>query len=475
MAAAGEAASPATSLRDAPPGSHGKDAEPVPGLRSRGLAGVVTEAELMSALRPTIMLLLMAGNMALQARPLLAVQSAGDPEAAARARTQLANAASLGSLGEFLMGPLFGRLSDQIGRKPFLAFHVLAPTAAWLAVCASGSSPMARLRLLYLDMFATRGFGMMSFIGMASVAVSDIVAPAAQPRARASLASFRAMGVVLGSLLGGWAMGRRGPAAPYGLSVALASLAAANVVLRQPETLSRKVDSLGLGFLEHTVQAKEQKRSSALQVLLRDPEARPLTLLLGIQEMTVLPQFSDVATLLFRDLLQWGPAAAGRFVAAFGMANILGSGITGALVDRLGPEWQTTLSHAALTASFLLWGAARRTATMVVALPLLALSFGRGAVVQSQALARGEELGLGRGEAMAAIQTVGAVAKILAPRIFVALYAASSAPVAAVAGAPKRGRSLPPGSPMFFIAILGVLCEAFHRKALGARSTRART
>jgi len=311
---------------------------------------------------------------------------------------------------------------------------------------------------------------------MANVAISDVVPPPAQPRARATVEAMRALGVVTGSLVGGWLQARRGPSAPYAFSLLSACFTTSVLLWRLPETHRRGADAPEAqpGAADKG-RALAQKRGApggagALRALLRDPEARLLASLLAILEMAQLPQFSEVASLMFRDILNWGPAISGRFVAAFGLASFFGAQGTGALVDLLGPDLQATLSHVCLAASFLMWGAARSSATMLAMLLPLTLSFGRGIVVRSKAIARAEELGLGRGEAMAAMGTLGAVTKVLAPRIFVALYSASSAQ--AGTGVARRRQALPTGAPMFFLAALGVLVEALHRMAIRARQER---
>eukprot|EP00746_Dinoflagellata_sp_MGD_P056006 gnl/MRDRNA2_/MRDRNA2_243290_c0_seq1.p1 gnl/MRDRNA2_/MRDRNA2_243290_c0~~gnl/MRDRNA2_/MRDRNA2_243290_c0_seq1.p1 ORF type:complete len:179 (+),score=26.94 gnl/MRDRNA2_/MRDRNA2_243290_c0_seq1:43-537(+) len=142
-------------------------------------------------------------------------------------------------------------------------------------------------------------------------------------------------------------------------------------------------------------------------------------------------------------------------MAAYSTAELLGSQSTGALVDRFGPDFQATLSHVGIVVAFALWGAARTSAGMALTLLPLTLSFGRGAVLQSKAIVRATELGLGRGEASSAIGCLGSCGKMLAPRLFVALYGATG------------GKA-----PMFFVAALGVLFEVLHRLAVRARHAR---
>merc|ERR1719336_238445 len=73
-------------------------------------------------------------------------------------------------------------------------------------------------------------------MNMANVAISDSIAPAAQPKARAALSAMRSLGVVLGGLVGGWIQAKSGPVAPYAVGVLAASMASASLAWRQPET-----------------------------------------------------------------------------------------------------------------------------------------------------------------------------------------------------------------------------------------------
>eukprot|EP00931_Biecheleriopsis_adriatica_P123473 TRINITY_DN98514_c0_g1_i1.p1 TRINITY_DN98514_c0_g1~~TRINITY_DN98514_c0_g1_i1.p1 ORF type:complete len:118 (+),score=16.10 TRINITY_DN98514_c0_g1_i1:26-379(+) len=110
--------------------------------------------EFLEGIQPSVLGLTFAGNMLLQSRPLLVTRTGN----ALTARARLANAASLGSAGELILGPVVGQLSDRTGREPFLALFATAPVLAWLGVALSTHSPATRLRLLLLDMFLVRGF-----------------------------------------------------------------------------------------------------------------------------------------------------------------------------------------------------------------------------------------------------------------------------------------------------------------------------
>jgi len=429
---------------------------------------------LLNNIKPSVLLVALSGNMLLQSRPTLVMQCTGNPDAVGSMRARLASAASLGSAGEMIVGPLAGQLSDTMGRKPFLGFFAAAPVLVWLGVGLRARSPRTRFWLLLVDMFLVRCF-FQSFLSMASgAAITDVVAPEDQPRARAMIQSLRACGVVLGSIVGGWLQAKRGPAATYILAFLGGTLASANMACRVPET--NQATSLDSGKTQGTLSVKRSTKPfswkgtvQTLSAIISDSEMRFLVSVVTLQELTHLPQFSDVATMLFRDKLQWGPAVAGRFIAAYGICQFIGNQATSYLVNCLGPDLQASLSHLGITISFLLWGSARSSFAMMTLLMPLTLSFGRGSVVQSKAASRARELGLDNGEAAGAISMLGSFAKICGPHIFMSLYNMTSRS-SSKSGSSKR--HLPAGMPMFFLALLGVVSEFFYRLALRARSVK---
>lgn len=105
----------------------------------------------MRALRVTVAAISGAGTATLQARQLLITKTA-EPygeDAVVEATTGLATAYSLGSVIEFILSPLFGRLSDRFGRKPLVLFLMIGP-ACMRTLCAVVNRPRARIRLLIL-------------------------------------------------------------------------------------------------------------------------------------------------------------------------------------------------------------------------------------------------------------------------------------------------------------------------------------
>lgn len=419
----------------------------------------------METMKPSMLCMSLAGNMLLQSRPVLLMECAQKSGDAARARAQLASAQSLGSAAELVLGAVAGQLSDSVGRKPFLCLFGTGPVISGLGVVLSGHSPSLRLRIILMEACLMRCF-FQSFLSMVSgPCISDVVSRQAQPKARAVVQSLRAIGLVSGSLAGGWLMSKGGPVATYILGIIGGVVANVNIMFRMPETNIATSDKKS----QQASAGTSDSPTKALRVMLSDPEALPLSILVGLEQLTHYPQFSDVGTFLFRDRLQWDPASIGRFVATYGTAQFAGNQCTGYLVKRFGPDVQASLSHLGLTLGFLLWANATKTSTMIATLLPLTLGFGRGSVAQSKAISRANELGLNNGEAAGVLSSLSSFAKILGPQIFVALYNLSKKRAAVSVSSQPR---LPVALPMLFVAALGVLSEILHRSALRARRSR---
>ena len=108
--------------------------------------------DFMRILRATASAISCAGVATLQARQLLITQTASPLGEAAvvQATSGLATAYSLGSVAEFFLSPVFGKMSDRFGRKPILLFFMIGP-AIMRTLCALVEQPVARIRLLPLS------------------------------------------------------------------------------------------------------------------------------------------------------------------------------------------------------------------------------------------------------------------------------------------------------------------------------------
>jgi DHA1 family tetracycline resistance protein-like MFS transporter len=100
------------------------------------------------------------------------------------------------SLAQFVAAPLWGRLSDRVGRKPVLAATLFGLAAAYVWLAFAGS---------LAELFAARIFaGMMAGnIAVAQAAAADLSTPEQRPKAMGMIGAAFGLGFLVGPALGG--------------------------------------------------------------------------------------------------------------------------------------------------------------------------------------------------------------------------------------------------------------------------------
>jgi DHA1 family tetracycline resistance protein-like MFS transporter len=129
------------------------------------------------------------------------------------------------SLAQFVAAPLWGRLSDRIGRKPVLVMTLFGLAAAyvWLAFAHS-----------LMELFAARIFAglMAGNIAVAQAAAADMSTPAERPKAMGMIGAAFGLGFLVGPALGGvLANVHAGESAIAAPAFAAASLSTAALIL----------------------------------------------------------------------------------------------------------------------------------------------------------------------------------------------------------------------------------------------------
>ena len=120
---------------------------------------------------------------------------------------------SIFSFMQFIFGPLLGRLSDRIGRRPVLLFST-AGAAISYGIFAFGSGLSGQTALMVL--FISRGFAGIcgANITVAQAYIADITPPADRSRRMGLIGMAFGLGFIFGPLVGalarGW-FGLRGP------------------------------------------------------------------------------------------------------------------------------------------------------------------------------------------------------------------------------------------------------------------------
>jgi MFS family permease len=327
---------------------------------------------------------------------------------------------------QLLCAPLWGRLSDRLGRRRVLLWTI-AGTA--LALLATGLAPS----LAWL--FAARSLagGFAANVSVASAYIADVTAPEERTRWMGLLGASFGVGFVLGPALGGLL-------APFGHAVPMlftAGLAALNwgfalALLAEPE--------------RHAATAQEGGRLGAL----RDPVLRRIVLANLLFSLAV-TQLETLFAYFMKDRFGWDARGVAWLLVA--MALVMG-GIQGGGMKALSARYP---ERALVVAGVLLLalgfaGVPLARSVALLLLPLALAAVGR-AIAQPALLslasqaARPEE----RGAVLGAFQSSASLARVVGPTLGGALYVlALPAPFwlasALLLALALAGRALPRGA-----------------------------
>lgn len=306
---------------------------------------------------------------------------------------------SVHAAAQFVCAPLWGRLSDRIGRRPVLLFTVagtavsllllgLAPSLGWMFAARTLSGAFA------------------ANVSVASAYIGDVTDEASRTRWMGMLGASFGIGFVLGPALGGLLV-------PYGYAVpvlAAAGLAALNLVhaalaLREPEGQASPTGAGGGGRLEG----------------LRDPAVRRLCLANWLFSMAV-TQLETVFALFMMDRFDYDARHFAFLLVA--MAVVMG-GIQGGGMKALSARFRERSLVAGgallLAVSFAAIPQIPSVAPLVAVLMVSAV--GR-AVLQPPLMGLASiAAGAGaRGAVMGAFQSSASLARVMGPALAGVLY-----------------------------------------------------
>src|ERR1700736_2249518 len=136
------------------------------------------------------------------------------------------------SLAQLIAGPLWGNLSDRIGRKMVLIVSQIGATIAWALMAFAPSIPFVILSRVI------EGFSGGN-IGVTQAYVGDLVEPKRRGQAFAYVGAAFSAGFVFGPATGGWLAERYGFGVPFLLAAALQLLTLFLTIFMLPESRSR--------------------------------------------------------------------------------------------------------------------------------------------------------------------------------------------------------------------------------------------
>ena len=145
--------------------------------------------------------------------------------------SQLAWVVGIYSLLQFICAPLFGKLSDRVGRKPVLACSIVGTAIGFLVL---GSAHTVWMLMLGRIIDGASGGN----ISTAMACIADVTTKENRSRNMGLVGAAFGLGFVIGPALGGILSKHISLAAPFYFAAALAFINAALVMIRLPETLT---------------------------------------------------------------------------------------------------------------------------------------------------------------------------------------------------------------------------------------------
>jgi MFS transporter, DHA1 family, tetracycline resistance protein len=311
------------------------------------------------------------------------------------------------SAATFVASPMWGRLSDRVGRKPVLLVSLVGTAAGSLLTGLAGG-----LALLFLGRIVDGASG--ASISVAQAAAADLSRPSERSRLFGLLGAAFGLGFVAGPAIGALAA-LSGPRVPFFIA---AGLAAANTLVawrRLPET--RPVARSG------------SPRPGPLAALMGARGAGAL-IAVAFSAMVAFSGFEATFALFGQKRFGFGIASAAAVFAAVGaLIVVVQGGLVHPLVTRLGEVRTLLVGLSANTLGLILLALAHSWSLAAPA--LVALTTGQGLVQTTMATALVSRADpANRGQVLGAQQSASALARILGPALLGALLGseASGAP-----------------------------------------------
>jgi DHA1 family tetracycline resistance protein-like MFS transporter len=226
------------------------------------------------------------------------------------------------SLAQFVAAPLWGRLSDRLGRKPVLVATLLGLAAAyvWLAFAHS-----------LVELFAARIFaGLMSGnIAVAQAAAADMSTPAERPKAMGMIGAAFGLGFLVGPAIGGLLSGLAlGPTAIAAPAFAAAGLSSVALVL-------------ALVLLKESNPAHAERSHKGRIASLRDTFGQPRLRVFIVMAFLVPLAFAGVEStiaLWTERAFGWGARDNGYLFSFLGLIAVLTQGLLIGRLSRIASE-----------------------------------------------------------------------------------------------------------------------------------------
>jgi MFS family permease len=278
--------------------------------------------------------------------------------------TEITLAMGAFSLGQFIGAPLWGKLSDRVGRRPAMVGSLLGAGAAYWFMSGAES-------VLWLGLTRLLAGLMAGNVAIAFAYAGDVTTPAERPRIMGLLGAAFALGFILGPAIGGLIAGDSPTAASYARvgdwAAAVCALAAVAVILALPESLTA----------ERRARAAEQGAAPPLRALIA---AKPLVAwltLLNFLALAAAALMEATFALWADDILGFSPRDVGLAFGLVGLISAAAQAVLAApLARRFGASRVVVLALALYTAGLAGLAMATGAPSALLALAVAAMGVG---------------------------------------------------------------------------------------------------
>jgi MFS transporter, DHA1 family, tetracycline resistance protein len=305
------------------------------------------------------------------------------------------------SLMQLFTAPLWGRLSDRVGRRPILIVSMAASALAYLW--------MGSATALWM-LFAARGFAGASAgnIAAAQAYIADITTPEQRAKGMGVIGAAFGFGFIIGPALGGLLAGSDPASAdietPAWVAAGLSLIALCGVAVLLPESLPAGRRGGG----------PSRRRLGALLGVLRRPVLAPLILIFFLVILAFAGMESTFA-LWATEQFGWGPRQVGYIFTYVGVLSaILQGGLIGRLAQHFGEARLLLCGLALIGCGLLILPVAHNVGILVVGVSGLALGLGLAQPSLNSLISRRAGLEE-QGEVLGVSQSVGSLSRVVGP------------------------------------------------------------
>lgn len=316
------------------------------------------------------------------------------------------------SLCQFISAPLWGSISDRIGRKAVLIISQIGATIGWamlgLAPNIAAALALAPIVVVFLARIVEGISG--GNISITQAYVADLVVPRERARAFGFISAMFAAGMVFGPLGGGILYAKFGFAVPFLTAAGLQLVTLALTIFMLPESHAR---------------SDEKERFSIREFLssFSKPQlARYLWQKLAIA--LALYGWFAVFSLYFQRQLGFTLTETDYFFSIFAIFNVvMNAVVVGRISSRLGDRWMSNIGLASLLVGFAVLPFVHSVAFMVAT--QIFFAFGMAlANTGITALISGAASDRDQGKVLGTSSSLDSLSGILAPPISTKLLAA---------------------------------------------------